>query len=402
MKTVLVTGGVRRLGYAIASFLASSGWRVFASTSKVRSAVSPPPGVEILEGFDLSDGGAADRLYKTAAALSGGRVVVCSAVRFWRDVSGMPFAAKFTPRMRTALASRVEQALGEGFVRISPQGTAKRKAQLRAAGVLDRESEERRAVLFRSRGDETCAVLVGGPRTIGISAVRAGLDLAGAFKQASAADDAIASAVPYAFWPRAGYLAADPAEVGLGFVAEATLHLAAAAELLDGEAWEGTLAAAEKLGFEVEAAPAGEAWSGMRPPGFAKFTAVPAAGECEEDVLARTKGLVRELVLRETALRKHLACDRDARAGWEERTRRNLQLARMAQRCEPAEAFAWLAGLRLPALTDFPGVDADQLDRCLRFFQPFVCYDETCTPEEWARRVKDPLQPARTARAKSL
>lgn len=334
------------------------------------------------------------------AGKRGGRVVVCSAVRFWRDVSGMPFAAKFTPRMRTSLASRVEQALGEGFVRVSPQVLSKRKVQLRATGVLDRESEERRAVLFRSREDKACAVLVGGPRTIGISAVRAGLDLAGAFEQASAADDAIASAVPYAFWPRAGYLAADPAEVGLGFSVEATLHLAAAAELLDEETWEGTLAAAEKLGFEVEAAPAGGAWSGMRPPGFAKFTAVPEAGECEDDVLARTKGLIRELISRETALRKHLACDREARAEWEERTRRNLQLARMAQRCAPAEAFSWLAGLRLPVLTDFPGVDADRLDRSLRFFQPFVRRDETCSPEEWARRVKEPLRSVRTARAK--
>ena len=321
----------------------------------------------------------------------GDGIVFSSAVRFWRDVSGYPFADGLLPRMRTAIAARIGKALGDGFRRLPRAGSGWARNRLLADGLLDAESAERRVEAFLAEEGGGCAVVVGGIRTVCIAAVRAGFDLRGAFAQASAADDAVAAAVPYAFWPRAGYLAAAPEDVGLAFSAEATLHLGAAAELLDEEAWEATLAGAEKLGFEVESVPVGGAWNSLKPSGFARFAAVPAEGESEEDVLARTGSLVRELVARESGLREHLSRDREARAAWGERVRRAGTLARTAERCDAEEAFAWLADLRLAALLGMGGADLDALDRWLMHAQPFASREEECPPEEWARRVKEPL-----------
>jgi len=323
---------------------------------------------------------------------AGGDIVFSSGVRFFRDLAGVPFdPALVPPRARTALVSRVAGALRRDFLRVRWSGAGlPLRRLLRAAGWLDRESEERRAAVFRTLEND-CAVLVGGTRTVCIVSTRPGQDLRGAYALASAADDAVAAAVPYAFWPAAGYLARRPEEVGLGFSAEATLHLAATAELLDPETWEGTLAAAEKLGFEAEAAPAAEAWSSGRPSGFVKFAAVPADGESEEDVLARTEGLVEELVSRETALREHLLRDPEARGAWSERVHRFRALAAAAEKSDAAEVFGWLANLRLPACLGLPWVDRAALERGLLLSQPLVSRDDTRTPEEWAALAKEPL-----------
>lgn len=329
---------------------------------------------------------------------AGGDVVFCSTVRFGRDVSGCPFAEGFTPRMRLSLTNRVGAALGKDFARIRWTGAGTPAGRfLRTSGWLDAESEERRAAVFKAERND-CAVLVGGGRAVGIVATRGGDDLRGALARASEVDDRIASAVPYAFWPAAGYLAPSPEDVGLGFSAEATLHLAATAELLDAETWEGTLAAAEKLGFEAEAGPAGGAWSAGRPSGFVKFSAIPAEGESEEDVIARLEGLVRELVRRETGLREHLLRDREARAVWSERVKRTEALALAAERSDAEETFTWLAALRYPAILGMPRVDRAALDRCLLEYQPFVCRDDPAPPEEWAARLRMPLEAGKTAR----
>ena len=66
MRTVLVTGGVRRLGKAIADRLAESGWRVIRSSSR-RDAQS-----DIV--CDLSRPNAADELFAKASELAGGKL----------------------------------------------------------------------------------------------------------------------------------------------------------------------------------------------------------------------------------------------------------------------------------------------------------------------------------------
>ena len=68
-KTVLVTGGVRRLGGAISARLARGGWRVLAHTRSAQSAAArafaAEHGVELLEG-DLSRPLGAAQLFKAA------------------------------------------------------------------------------------------------------------------------------------------------------------------------------------------------------------------------------------------------------------------------------------------------------------------------------------------------
>lgn len=71
MKSVLVTGGTLRIGSAISRRLASSGWRVIASSHRRPEALD---NLEIIGGCDLSLDGAAESLYERASALAGGHL----------------------------------------------------------------------------------------------------------------------------------------------------------------------------------------------------------------------------------------------------------------------------------------------------------------------------------------
>ena len=64
MKTVLVTGGVARLGLAISARLREEGWRVLTSSHR------PDAGADLVA--DLSDPMGAARLYAAACAALGG------------------------------------------------------------------------------------------------------------------------------------------------------------------------------------------------------------------------------------------------------------------------------------------------------------------------------------------
>ena len=80
MKTVLVTGGTRRLGLAIASRLRTDGWRVLTTSHRADSGadivadLSKPSGAAALyaEALHILGGTPPDALVNNAAILSGG------------------------------------------------------------------------------------------------------------------------------------------------------------------------------------------------------------------------------------------------------------------------------------------------------------------------------------------
>jgi len=136
-RFVLVTGGTRRLGSAIAGRLRADGWRVITSSSR------PGAGADIVA--DLSADGAADGLYKAAQALAGGRLgaIVNNAALFRAPAQAlrnvnlrapselMQFAMEDGLRVVNILDTRV---LNSGATALDAYGES--KALLRDATML--------------------------------------------------------------------------------------------------------------------------------------------------------------------------------------------------------------------------------------------------------------------------
>lgn len=88
-RTVLVTGGAKRLGAAIASACAAAGWRVvihYRNSADEAVALATKIGGVTVSG-DLTDAGRIDELFRRAADVGGGRIdaLVNSASLFEED-----------------------------------------------------------------------------------------------------------------------------------------------------------------------------------------------------------------------------------------------------------------------------------------------------------------------------
>ena len=107
MKTVLVTGGVSRLGLAIAARLRADGWRVVASSHR------PDSGADVVA--DLSDPLGAAKLYAAACAVLGGRApdaLVNNAALFVGDEPVLEAVNLEAPKKLTTLMACREEGRG--------------------------------------------------------------------------------------------------------------------------------------------------------------------------------------------------------------------------------------------------------------------------------------------------
>ena len=107
MKTVLVTGGVARLGLAISARLREEGWRVLTSSHR------PDAGADLVA--DLSDPMGAARLYAAACAALGGNppdALVNNAALFTGDASVLEAVDFEAPRKLTTMMACRETGVG--------------------------------------------------------------------------------------------------------------------------------------------------------------------------------------------------------------------------------------------------------------------------------------------------
>ena len=107
MRTVLVTGGTRRIGAAISDRLRAAGWRVVTSSSRADS------GADIVA--DLSDAMGAARLYAACLSLLGGNppdALVNNAALFVGDEGVLESVNLVAPRKLTMLMAGRETGRG--------------------------------------------------------------------------------------------------------------------------------------------------------------------------------------------------------------------------------------------------------------------------------------------------
>lgn len=107
MRSVLVTGGTRRLGAAISERLRSAGWRVVTSSSR------PDAGADIVA--DLSDAMGPARLYSACLSLLGGNppdALVNNAALFAGNEGLLERVNLVAPRKLTTLMAGRENGRG--------------------------------------------------------------------------------------------------------------------------------------------------------------------------------------------------------------------------------------------------------------------------------------------------
>lgn len=161
-------------------------------------------------------------------------VVVSSRIRLARNVAGFPFVARANDAQRREVVELIRQApLGEAWSNdLSWLGmektTAHRRQLLVERHLISRNFaavETPRAIgLSESR---SLSVMVNEEDHLRIQAMLPGLDLRRAMERAAAFDQALGSAIDYAFDSRWGHLTACPTNVGCGIRLSVMVHLPA-------------------------------------------------------------------------------------------------------------------------------------------------------------------------------
>jgi len=161
-------------------------------------------------------------------------IVVSSRVRLARNIAGIPFVSRATPAQRGHLIATLQRidlaaAVGQRVEWIDLSATPQlRRVVLYERNLISRqlaEGEPPSAVAIAIDG--SASVMVNEEDHLRVQALRPGLALAEALRLADRIDDAIESAVDYAFSSRWGYLTACPTNVGCGIRVSSMLHLPA-------------------------------------------------------------------------------------------------------------------------------------------------------------------------------
>jgi protein arginine kinase len=164
-----------------------------------------------------------------------GDVVLSSRVRVARNLARCPFLGRATPQQREEVLDAVRTQLA--CARVAPtllwvnvhELPVPERLLLVERHVMSKElakGDEPRGLAV-SLPDERLSIMVNEEDHLRIQTIRPGLDLAGAWAQASAADDQLEAGLDLAFSPRLGYLTACPTNVGTGVRMSVMLHLPA-------------------------------------------------------------------------------------------------------------------------------------------------------------------------------
>lgn len=159
-------------------------------------------------------------------------VVVSSRLRLARNIHGFPFLLKLNESQRHEIVQLVGDAAASG-------GSLKKALYLNFRDLveLDLEFLTERHLISREHAmeregravaltpDETVSVMVLEEDHLRLQTFRSGLDLSGAWQQASEIDNELEKVLTFAFSPNLGYLTACPTNVGTGLRASCMLHL---------------------------------------------------------------------------------------------------------------------------------------------------------------------------------
>lgn len=163
-------------------------------------------------------------------------IVLSSRVRLARNLAGFPFVSRCNRRQRFEALARCRDCimagiLGEDVLWVDlPEMSELDRQLLVERHLISRQhaaggADQPRSVAI-GRG-ETFALMINEEDHLRIQVLRSGMQLTQAFEHINQIDDALESALDFAFSARWGYLTACPTNVGTGIRVSVMLHLPA-------------------------------------------------------------------------------------------------------------------------------------------------------------------------------
>ncbi len=206
--------------------------------------------------------------------------------------------------------------------------------------LISRELAERKAgsgLLLRR--DESLSVMVNEEDHVRMQALRPGLDLNGAWLEATTLDNELEQAVDFAFSPQLGYLTACPSNVGTGLRASVMLHVPGLVMVKEMNAVVKGMA---KIGLAVR----GLWGEGSEASGHLfQLSNQMTLGEAEEEIIANLEQIVLEIVEHEQNARWRLFEQNEAYL--QDRIWRACGILEHARILNSKEALDLLSDLRL-------------------------------------------------------
>jgi protein arginine kinase len=161
-----------------------------------------------------------------------GQVVMSSRIRLARNVAGFPFVNRATPFQRRDIVDRCRNRILEcqvparmTWIDLTECSKLDRQVLVERRLISHQHSQATAARGVALAVDESVAIMVNEEDHLRIQVLRPGMQLAEAYQQADAIDDALESRLDFAYACRFGYLTACPTNVGTGIRVSVMLHL---------------------------------------------------------------------------------------------------------------------------------------------------------------------------------
>jgi len=245
--------------------------------------------------------------------------------------------------------------------------------------LISREmvEKDRGSGLFVSL-DECLAVMINEEDHLRIQSLKAGLDLAGAWKAADKLDDMIEERVTYAFSPKLGYLTSCPSNVGTGLRASVMLHLPGLVLMNE---MQPVINGISKIGLAVR----GMWGEGTEAAGnMFQISNQSTLGRREEEIISHLEQIVLEIINHENNARARLIEQKSIKV--EDHIARAYGILSHARLITSSEALNLLSSIRLGIdlgmLKDFTRKEVDALFIVTQPAHLQKLENKTLTPEE--------------------
>lgn len=294
-------------------------------------------------------------------------IVISSRVRLARNIEQMKLPQQMNQEEGMQVVDRVKQAILKDnnyeLYNIKDLTETQRKLFVENHLISPDLLKRPNISSFLLRQDEKVTVMINEEDHIRIQALFSGLNLDESFKICNEVDDLIEETLDYSFDEQFGYMTSCPTNTGTGLRASVMVHLPSL--VLTGNI-NGILQAVTQLGLAVRGL-YGEGSGSLG--NIFQISNQITLGETEEEIIAKLKGIVTQIIARERQSRKLLLNTKKIKT--EDRIYRSLGVLQNARILSSKEAMNLLSDVRMGVGMDIlEDIDMNTLDNLIIDIQP--------------------------------
>lgn len=294
-------------------------------------------------------------------------VVISSRVRLARNLDDMKLPQQMNEEEGMQVVDKVKKAIlkDDNYKLYNIKDLSERDRNLFVENHLISPDLLKRPDIssFLLRQDEKVTVMINEEDHIRVQALFSGLNLDESFKICNQVDDLIEESLDYSFDEQFGYMTSCPTNTGTGLRASVMVHLPSL--VLTGNI-NGILQAVTQLGLAVRGL-YGEGSGSLG--NIFQISNQITLGETEEEIIAKLKGIVTQIIARERQSRKLLLNTK--RIKTEDRIYRSLGLLQNARILSSKETMNLLSDVRMGVgMEILETIDMKTLDHLIIDIQP--------------------------------